>query len=72
MRYLLQQQAAMSNQPEMKALHDNLSQIERDLENNRTLIQELWRDASAYAQSPDGRGMLPSNRASDGLLLGEP
>jgi hypothetical protein len=72
MRYLLQQQATMSNQSEMKALHDNLTQIERELENNRALIQELWRDASVYAQSPDGRGMVQNNRASDGLLLGEP
>jgi hypothetical protein len=72
MRYLLQQQATMSNQSDMKALHDSLSQIERELENNRTLIQDIWRDASVYAQSPDGRGMPQNNRASDGLLLGEP
>jgi hypothetical protein len=72
MRYLLQQQASMSNQSEIRALHDSLTQIERDLENNRALIQELWRDASVFAQSPDGRSMSPSNRTSDGLLLGEP
>jgi hypothetical protein len=72
MRYLLQQQSNMSNQSDMKVLHDNLIQIEKDLENNRTLIQELWRDASIYATSSDGRGVLQNNRTSDGLLLGEP
>jgi hypothetical protein len=72
LHYLIQQQTNVSNQSEMKALHDGLTQIEKDLENNRALIQDLWRDASVYAQNPDGRGILPNNRSNDGLLLGEP
>lgn len=70
MRYMLQQQGNASNQHEVRALQDTLAQIERDLESSRTLIQELWRDASVYTQASDDRGM--SRRASDGLLLGEP